>query len=157
MAFNEKKFMNTNFTPRTKDVKVPDMKDFFDKDSEPVFRVRGLTGNELARVHEAVHKHRDVAGLISGLLSGQSQEKIDSIRTALGVTDDVPAEIARRLEMISIASVDPKITLEVAVKFCEIYPIEFYSVTGTISELTGEGQIPGKPKPSGETKASKQP
>lgn len=157
MAFNEKKFMNTNFTPRTKDVKVPDMKDFFDKDSEPVFHVRGLTGQELARVHEAVDKHRDIAGLVSGLLSGQSQEKIDSIRSALGVTDDVPSEIARRLEMVSIACVDPKISLEIAVKFCEVYPIEFYSVSGTISELTGKGQTPGKAKPSGETKVSKQP
>lgn len=157
MAFNEKKFMSTNFTPRTKDVKVPDMKDFFDDDSEPVFRVRGLTGNELARVHEAVDKHRDIAGLVSGLLSGQSQEKIDSIRSAIGVTDDVPAEIARRLEMLSIASVDPVISLELAVKFCESYPIEFYSVTGAISELTGQGQLPGKPTPSGKTKASNQP
>lgn len=157
MAFNEKKFMKTNFTPRTKDVKVPDMKDFFDLESEPVFHVRGLTGPELARVHEAVDKHRDIAGLISGLLSGQSQEKIDSIRTAMGITDDVPAEIARRLEMISIAVIEPKIALDTAVKFCEMYPIEFYSVTSTISTLTGQGQIPGKPKPSGETPVSKQP
>lgn len=157
MAFNEKKFMNTNFTPRTKDVKVPDMKDFFDENSEPVFRVRGLTGPELARVHEAVDKHRDIAGLISGLLSEQTQEKIESIRTALGVTDNVPSEIARRLEMLSIASLEPKIQLDIAVKFCETYPIEFYSVTTTISNLTGKGQVPGKQKPSGETKVSKQP
>lgn len=151
MAFNEKKFMKSNFTPRTKDVKVPDMKDFFDDGSEPVFRVRGLTGQELARVHEAVDKHRNVAGLIEGLLSGQTQEKIDSIRSALGVTDDVPAEIARRLEMLSIASIDPKISLEAAVRLCEVYPIEFYSITTAVSELTGKGQIVGKPKPSGET------
>jgi hypothetical protein len=153
MAFNEKKFMNTNFTPRTQDVKVPDMKDFFDPDTDPVFRVRGLTGNELARVHEAVDKHRNISGLISGLLSSKSPEKIDSIRAALGITDDVPSEIARRLEMITTGSVDPKITLEVAVKISETYPIEFYEITTAISQLTGQGQIAGKPKPSGETKA----
>jgi hypothetical protein len=158
MAFNEKKFMKTNFTPRTKDVSVPDMRDFFDPDTDPVFRVRGLTGPELARVHEAVDKHRDIAGMITGLLSGQSQEKIDSIRKACGITgDDVPAEIARRLEMITIACIDPVLPLDVAVKFCETYPIEFYDVTGMISKLTGQGQIPGKPKPSGATPASKQP
>lgn len=157
MAFNEKKFMNTNFTPRTKDIPVPDMKDFFDPKDELIFRVRGLTGHELARVHEAEDKHRNLAHLISGLMSNQTQEKIDAIRTAMGVTEDVPAEIARRLEMLSVACVEPKISLEVAVKFCETYPIEFYAVTGAISELTGKGQVPGKPKPSGETKASGQP
>lgn len=151
MAFNEKKFMRQNFTPRTKDVKVPDMKDFFDDGSEPVFHVRGLTGPELARVHEAVDKHRDLAGLIDGLLSGQSQEKIEAIRTSLGITDDIPAEIARRLEMITIGSLNPAISLDVAVKLCDVYPIEFYSITTVISELTGKGQIAGKPKPSGET------
>ena len=31
MAFDEKKFMNANFTPRTKDVKVPDLKDFLNQ------------------------------------------------------------------------------------------------------------------------------
>ena len=54
MAFDEKKFMNTKFTPRERDVKVPDMKDFFEPNEKPIFRVRGLTGHELARVHEAV-------------------------------------------------------------------------------------------------------
>lgn len=157
MAFNEKKFMSTNFTPRTKEVKVPDLADFFDPNTEPVFRVRGLTGQELARVHEAVDKHRNIAGLISGLFSSQSQEKIDSIRAALGVTEDVPAEIARRLEMLSIACVDPKISLEAAVRLCETFPIEFYDITSTISELTGKGQLPGKPLPSGKTQVSKQP
>jgi hypothetical protein len=157
MAFNEKKFLSTNFTPRTKDVTVPDLKDFFDPDTPAVFRVRGLTGQELARVHEAVDKHRNIAGLISGLLSNQTQEKLDSIRAALGVTEDVPAEIARRLEMISIACVDPAISLEAAVRLCETFPIEFYEITTAISELTGKGQLPGKPKPSGETQTSKQP
>jgi hypothetical protein len=59
--------------------------------------------------------------------------------------------------MITIASIDPVITLDVAVKLSETYPIEFYNITGAITQLTGQGQIPGKPKPSGETKVSKQP
>lgn len=155
MAFNEKKFMSTNFTPRTKDVKLPDLKDFFDEGSEPVFKVRGLSGNELARVHEAADKHRNIAGLIAGLMSNQAQEKIDAVRAAMGVTEDVPSEIARRLEMISIACMEPKISMEASVRLAEVYPIEFYEITSTISELTGKGQVPGKLKPSGATQESK--
>lgn len=154
MAFNEKKFMNTQFIPREREVKVPDMKDFFDPQEPPIFRVRGLTGNELARVHEAVTKHKNVAELVEGIMSNNSQEKIEAIRNALGVSTDVPNEIARRLEMLTIAAVQPKVTLEIATKFCKVFPIEFYEVTTAITELTGRGQVPGKSKPSGEATRS---
>lgn len=157
MAFNDKKFMNTNFQPRTQDVPVPDLKDFFDADTPAIFKVRGLTGPELARTHEAVSKHQDIANLVNGLLSGQSGEKVEAIRKALGINDDVPAEIAKRLEMLTTASIEPKITLDIAVKLCDAYPIEFYEITGAIIALTGKGQVPGKSKPSGETPVSKQP
>jgi hypothetical protein len=157
MAFNEKKFMKTNFQPRTKKVPVPDLVEFFDEGTTPEFEVRGLTGPELARTHEAVAKHRDISKLINGLLSGQSGEKIEAIRAALCIDDDVPSEIAKRLEMITIASVNPQITLETAVKLCDTYPIEFYEITGAIINLTGKGQEPGKSKPSGTTPVSKQP
>lgn len=157
MAFNSKKFMKTEFQPRTQKVPVPDMADWFDQDTPAEFTVRGLTGNELAITHEAVDKHRNIAGLISGLLSGQSQEKIEAIRTSLGVTEDVPGEIARRLEMITTACIDPHLDMDVAVKIAQVYPIEFYEITNTITKLTGQGQIPGKSKPSGETPVSGRP
>lgn len=157
MAFDEKKFMNANFTPRIKDVKVPDLKDFFDAGSEPVFKVRGLTGNELARVHEAVDKHKNIAGLVAGLLSNQSHEKVEAVRTALGVVEDVPAEIAKRLEMLVLGCVDPVVSLEAAVRLSETFPVEFYNITTEITRLTGKGQMLGKPTPSGKTQGSKQP
>ena len=156
MAFDEKKFMNTQFVPREKDIGVPDMKEFFGKDEKPVFRVRGLTGNELARVHEAIEKHKGIAGLIEKIMVGNTEEKIDAVRNALGVSAEVPEEIAKRLEMFVLGSVCPKISLEVAVRICETYPIEFYTVTTEITQLTGRGQLPGKPTPSGGTPKSEQ-
>ena len=157
MSFNTQKFMNVNFTPRTKEVPVPDLKEWFDKDETPIFKVRGLTGNELARVHEAVDKHKNISGILDGILSTKSKDKIEAIRAAIGIDADVPSEIAKRLEMLTIGSVDPEISLEVAVKISETFPIEFYQLTTAISELTGQGHISGKPKPSGVTNASKQP
>jgi len=157
MAFDEKKFMKTNFQPRTQEVPVPDLKDYFSPDEKPIFTVRGLTGPELAHTQEAAAKQQNISALIDGLLSGHTGEKVEAIRKAMGITDDVPSDIAKRLEMLTIASISPKVTLEVAVKLCDTYPIEFYEITNTITKLTGKGQVPGKPKPSGETKVSKQP
>jgi hypothetical protein len=158
MAFDINKFIKTTFESRTCDVPVPDLKAFFAADEPPVFKVRGLTGNELARVHDAVDKHKNILGILESLVSTKSSDKVDAIRKALGVTDDVPNEIAKRLEMLIVATVSPQLDLDVAVKLAENFPIEFYSLTGKITELTGQGAIPlGKPQPSGPTPESKQP
>ena len=94
--------------------------------------------------------------MLEALLSKNSNDKIEAMRKSLGISADVPEEIARRLEMLTIGSVEPKLTLDIAVKLSETFPIEFYQLTTKISELTGKGHVPGKPKPSGETTRSEQ-
>jgi hypothetical protein len=41
--------------------------------------------------------------------------------------------------MLTAGSVDPEITLPVAVKLAEKFPIEFMTLTNVITELTGLG------------------
>lgn len=151
MAFNKDKFINSKYSHREEELKIPALKEFFDKDEEPIFRVRGITGIELGQVHEAVRKYTNIDTLMEKLLSTNSAEKIEAIRKALGITSDVPSEIVRRIEMLVIASVQPRITPELANIFCERFPIEFYQLTDTILKLTGMGMDLGKSKPSGVT------
>ena len=151
MAFDVKKFMKTSFSPREAEVEVPDMKEFFGESEKPIFKVRGLTGPELARVHDAQDKHKDLAGILDAIASNVSEDKIAGIVKTLGLSTDTPAEIVRRLEMFTLGVLEPKVDLDVAVKIADTFPIEFYSVTSKISELTGKGQLPGKPQTSGET------
>jgi hypothetical protein len=155
MAFDLKKFSNAVFSPREELVDVPDLHEFFPEGEKPQIKVRGLDGQELARVHDALSKNKNIGKLIDGLLSSQSTEMLAAVQEAIGVTDKTPNEIAKRLEMLVIASVEPKFTMDMAVKFCRVWPIEFYSVTTTISKLTGQGMMPGKSKPSGTTPESK--
>jgi len=152
MAFNTQKFKKQKYTPRTATVPVPDLADFFEPNDTPEFIVRGLTGPELASVHESADKHRNIMGIIEGLLSSVSTDQVEALRKNLGITEDVPREIAKRLEMLKIASVSPVVDLEFAVKLADTFPIEFYNLTSKITELTGLGQSPlGKSKPSGKT------
>lgn len=159
MAFDTQKFMKTKYTPRVVDVQVPDLKDFFGPDEPPVFKVRNLTGNEFARVHEAVDRHKNLSAIMESILSTQqSTDKIEAFRKLFGVSDDVPSDIAKRLEMLTIGSVDPVIDLDAAVKLAETFPVEFYSLTTKILEITGQGSIPvGKQTPSGTIQQSEQP
>jgi hypothetical protein len=152
--FNTKKFLKTKFVARTFDVPVPDMKDFFEEGAPAIWKVRGLTGQELGRANEAAGKHKSIVAIIEGVMSTSSKDNADAVKDLLGLGTDTPADVAKRMEHICMGSVEPKCPLDLAVRICETFPIEFYQITNKIMELTGQGQVPGKPKPSGGTQAS---
>ncbi len=157
MAFNTKKFMQTKFEYRTDKVKVPDMKEFFE-DGEPEFTVRGLDGTEFTNIKEAAERQRNIASIMEGILSTAAREKTEALRKSLGISDSVPVELAKRLEMLVVGSVEPKVEMDLSVKIARVYPIEFYTLTTKILELTGLGQSPlGKSQPSGKATESEQP
>lgn len=142
--FNVEKFMKAKYSQRTQDVSMPNLAEFFGPDEKPVFKVRALEGEELGRVNEASTKLKHLAEIAAGLLSDSAKDNIEAIREGLGITTDLPADIARRLTMLEIACVKPKIKLEVAVKLCKVAPVDFFHVTNIIKDLTGQGSSLGK-------------
>ena len=157
MPFDVKKFNKTKFSHRTEAIPVPDMKDFFPDGEEAVWKVRGLTGQELGRANEAAERSKNMAAILAGLTSGSGKEITDAVKELVGVGGSTPADIAKRLEHICIGSVDPVCTHDLAVRLCEVFPVEFFQITNAIVRLTGQGQMPGKVPPSGVTGMSAQP
>ncbi len=153
MAFDEKKFLKTKFTPRTEEVPVPDLQPFFKEGAEAVWKIRGLTGQELGRANEAAARNKDIAAILEGLTGG-GKEKAQAVKDMLGLGGDTPQDVAKRIEFLVIGSVDPICSQSLAVKLCEAYPVEFFDLTNRITQLTGRGQLPGKQPPSGETQES---
>ena len=155
MAFDQKRFLKTKMEARTEDISVPDLSAFF-LDGEPIiWTVRGLTGQELGRANEAAAKNKLVAATMDALAGMSAREQIEEIKNALGLGGNVPDDIAKRIEYLTAGSVKPAITLEVAVKLCETYPVEFYELTNAIIRLTGKGFVETKKlKPSSETQES---
>lgn len=155
-GFDSKKFLKTKFRHRTADVPVPDMREFFPDGEAPVWTVRGLTGQELGRANEYVDsKTRDkVLGLIKALAGGSQKEVEESAGKFLGAAGGAPEDIAKRIQHLVMGSVNPACSHDLAVKICEVFPIEFFEITNRIFQLTGQGQDPGKSKPSGGTAES---
>jgi len=151
MPFDPKKFTKTKFEPRTESVPVPDLKEFFDKKEKPVWKVRGLTGTELGRANESAERNKNIAAVIEGLLAASARKKTDSMRKLLGIDDSTPPDIAKRIDMLVAGSIEPVCDLDLALKLCEAFPVEFFQITTKILELTGKGHMPGKPRPSGKT------
>ncbi|MEJ1365620.1 MAG: hypothetical protein RPU42_11135 [Candidatus Sedimenticola sp. (ex Thyasira tokunagai)] len=137
-------FMAAQFKHRTEAVPVLGLADWFncEEGETPQWTVRGITGNELARANEALLKNKKLTIFTEALVaaSKSKSESVREVQEALGVSDDVHGEIAKRLEMLVMGSVNPTIDLPVAVKLAENYPIEFYMLTNKITTLTGQGQ-----------------
>lgn len=154
MSFKAKEFDKAKFAPRTSDVPVPGLKDWFEGD--PVWKVRGLSGNDLGRCNELAARNRKTIGdIVKALIKNQGNETGSAIQDLVGLSDDVPQDVARRIEYLISGSVDPDCPLDRAVQLNLAYPVEFRIITEKIFELTGLGHTPGKPMPSGNEKTSK--
>jgi hypothetical protein len=151
MGFDAKKFLKTKFTPRTDEVPVPDLQAFFPEGAKAVWTVRGLTGQEVGRANEAAERNKNIAAILEGLTAESAKDKAEALKELLGIGGNTTADIAKRLEHLTVASVDPKCTLDLAVRICEVFPVEFFQITNKITILTGQGQMPGKQQPSGAT------
>ena len=148
MAFKAKQFDKARFEPRTSDVKVPGLHEWFDGD--PVWKVRGLTGNELGRCNEMAERNRkNIADIVRALVASNGEGSAEAIQGIVGMGDDVPQDVARRIEYLIAGSVDPDCPLDRAVRLNQVFPVEFRIITEEIFRLTGLGHVPGKPTPSG--------
>jgi hypothetical protein len=144
MGFDAAKFERAKFEPRRSRVAVPALAAFFGDGEEAVFDVRGLSSNELHRALEAGKRQGSIESIVKALAA--SGDQAAALRKAIGLTNDTPGEIAKRLEMLVMGCVAPTLELPAAVKLAEAFPIEFLSLTNTISELTGQGFSLGEPK-----------
>lgn len=142
MTFNVKRFSSASLVMREEDVDVPGLAAWFDEGVPTVWRVRGFTAAELANAEDASKRKEDITAVIKAIVSDSS--KVSAIRSELGLGDHTPHEIAKRMEMLVTCSVSPTITLDVAVKLAQYFPIEFYQLTNKITVLSAMGAEPGK-------------
>ena len=157
MGFDLKKFEKAKFEPRTENVPVPALKQFFADNEKPEFTIRGLEGEEMARVNEAQSKHSNIQAVIDALVGKASQEKVEALQKTLGLSNDMPSDLIRRVEILRIGCVEPKLDAQLAAKIFRVAPVEAYDLSSKIQILSGQGMRLGEPKASGKKQTSKQP
>ncbi|WP_375191799.1 hypothetical protein [Marinobacter sp.] len=148
-----KKFQNAEFVPRETEVTLEALAEAGFGDG--VVKVRGLTAHELATAEESASKGKLLSDLVERL-SGAGKEKVGALMDGIGYHQDVPAALAKRLEHVRLATVEPKLELADVAKLAEAFPIEFSILANKVMELTGKGQqAQVKRKPSGGKATSK--
>jgi len=145
------RYRNERRSQRTEQVKVPQLSPYFRDGEEPLFTIRNMTAAEVWRAREAGARREEKLKIVEKMFSGNHDERAHAIKQ---LTDGpvVPDEIAKRIEMLSIACVSPAIDHEIAVRISEDFPIEFLDITNKIASLSGVGAQLGKPQSSGKAK-----
>ena len=138
MAFDAGKFERAEFKPRTQRVPVPSLAAFFGDGEDAVFEVRGLSAAEMHTAMEAKQRQATMQTVVDALSA--SPEKVAELRKALGLDGNAtPGEVAKRQQMLCLGSVSPKIEEHISAKISEVFPVECFTLTNTITELTGQG------------------
>lgn len=151
-GFNKTAFSKANFIPRTEEVTLEGLADWFD--GKPVWIIRGLSFEELARADLKADQTETMIAVVEALSGGNKSEQVESIKEVLGMGENIPAQMVKRLEMFVMGSVEPEIDLPVAVKVAENFPVEFKQLTDKIITLTGQGRVVGKQKGFGNKQKS---
>lgn len=155
--FDAKAFEKARFEPRTRDVRVPSLAAFFSEGSEPVFTVRGLSGQELGQVEAELASAKSYDDLIAALAERKGKEIAAQLKEQLGLGEEVPKQTARAIFTLIMGIVEPKMDRAAVVKLCTFFPADFYDLYNKVKDLSGQGAIVEKPQPSGRTTESAQP
>ncbi len=141
-GFQLSRFEAESFKAREREVAVPELMEFFDEGTAAVWRIRGLTGAEVAKVRDSVTRARDLEGLVARLAAENVKDKVAAVVEAFGLATGSDADdFVRRLTLLVIGSVEPKIQRNHAVKVSEVAPLAFYRLTDEIYNLTGQGKL----------------
>ena len=146
MTFDLERFRGAALAPRKFYVPVPDLAPFFADGAEPVWVVRGLTGEEIARCNESNARHATITAAVQALANSAAAkaETVEAMQSLIGFGTDVPDDLAKRFDHLTYGSVEPAIDRAAAVKLFAAYPIVAYTLTNKILELTGLGPDVGK-------------
>lgn len=145
MPFDISQFRQAGFQPRTAEIEVPSLADFFPPGEKPIWKVRGLTGIEAARMRQAAAENRDLAKLAELFAGGNADQVVDAIRERFGVGDSVPDEVVKHQHALVMGSVDPAISYDDAIKLNQCQHGVFMMLVNAILRLTAEGHELGKP------------
>jgi hypothetical protein len=126
---------------RTKVIPVPRLKDWATDKKKPTWTIESLGTKEIWKAEVAASEEsRNAVEQLSGALVGSDiGEAAEAIKTLVGVSADIPQELAKRIFLLTFASVEPKCDLTTAGIICDHFPTDFLKITQEILNISGLG------------------
>lgn len=143
------KFKTTEYTERHIDVSVDSLNYLFDKGEKAIITVRGQTSIEVAQTEEIDLQHQDILTVLQAITTTKGQ--VAALKDHLGMNDDVPTSIKKRMRKIVQCSVSPVLDMQFVILLAQRHPVEFGRLSNAVAEATNAGMSLKKSLPSGET------
>jgi hypothetical protein len=146
--FDLNKFEQATITQRTRELDVPLLQDFYEKKQKPIWVIHALTSEDVAMVNDAEERNAAVGTLVTAMLGNNKNSKADAIKSAMGIGEESPADIVRRIEIILRGSTNLNVEehRDIVIKIAMYYPTVFMTISNEILSLSGEGGlVEGKP------------
>ena len=129
---------------------------FFGEGDKKEFSVRGLTGEEMSRCITAHTRMKVIRDALEAIL-GSGKDNVSAIRELFSLGgESMEEDLARRIEMLALGCVTPKLDVQMAAKITKVAPVDAKNLTDHILLLSGQGMIPGGQEPSGDAETSGQ-
>ena len=138
------KFNKSEFIFPSVDIPVPELKDFFQEDEAPVWKVKSVTGSELAIINEAVATYNKTKAIIEAIATDSNSELKSGLKAYLNKSDDAtPEDLIRRHKLLQFGTVGgcPE---EAVIRLANYKPTTFFKLTNEIIRLTGDGASLGE-------------
>lgn len=154
MGFDTQSFQRAAWVHRTQEVPVPELADFFTDGAPAIFKVRGLSADELYKIRSSVSRHRLMEGIAEGLAEGSKSGAARAIKDALGAGPALDPATPRAMETLIAGCVDPPCDLDLARLLMDKHGLVFMKLSDAIMSLTGQGgEVEKKAVPSGKKAA----
>ena len=154
MSIDVKALQKQKFDKRTKVIPVPRLKDWTKNGEDPTWTIQSLGTKEIwkAEVAASEESRNAVAQLSEALAGSDVSEAAEKIKSLVGVSVDIPQELAKRIFLLTYSSVDPVCDLTTASIICDHFPTDFLNITQEILNISGLGSKKKELKSSGVTK-----
>ena len=137
--------MKQSFEQRTQKVPMKNLASWFgDPDGKCEFEVKALNSHEMALVQRTAE---DAAVLrqTASMLASVNNAKAKELESTLGISAiDTPDSLAKRLKLVQLGLISPKLSTPEVVKLAEVRWAEFTILSNVITELSGEGYLEKK-------------
>lgn len=144
MSFDIAAFSTAVLDPREDIVRVEELACFFSDGDDPVFRVRGLTGEEMYRVADERRSSELRAAVADALAGGQRAEVASALREVIGIGESVPEAMAVAISKVFFGIVEPKLDRDQIVRLFAGLPNVAVRLMSAIDKLSGQGPDLGK-------------
>ena len=154
MGLDVKALQKQKWEKRTKTISVPRLKDWTKKGEKPTWKIQSLGTTEIWKAEVAASEEsRNAVEQLSGALVGSDiGEAAEAVKALVGVSSEIPQELAKRIFLLTYASIDPVCDLTTAGIICDHFPTDFLAITQEILNISGLGSKKKESKSSGATK-----